>query len=61
MRLRLSAAWFAFLAARQVAQDGLACLAAGFVFGFSSYELAQLTSHINLAFIAAIPARNTPA
>jgi hypothetical protein len=49
------AAWTAFLLCRQV--TGRLCPSAvgGFVFGFSSYELAHLTAHPNFALVFPLP------
>ncbi len=50
------AAWFAFLLCRYVSRNWWASLAGGYVFGFSTYEIAQLTGHLNLVFIFLVPA-----
>ncbi len=49
------AAWGAYLAASELSRSLTAALAAGLIFGFSSYELSQLLGHLNLAFTAAVP------
>jgi len=49
------AAWGAYLAAYQLTSRLAPSVVAGLIFGYSSYELAQLLSHLNLAFVAAVP------
>ncbi len=49
------ACWGAYLAGFELTEDYLAALAAGLVFGFSSYMLGQLLDHLNLCFIFAVP------
>lgn len=50
------AAWFAFLLCRRITGSVGAALAGGWLFGFSSYLLGQLTGHPNLALIFLLPA-----
>lgn len=49
------AAWCAFRLCRYLTGNGWASLAGGYVFGFSSYEIAQLSGHVNLVVIFAVP------
>ena len=49
------AAWTAYLLFRHVTGTFWPSLVGGFLFGFSSYELAQMTSHLTLALIFPIP------
>jgi len=49
------AAWTAFLLCRYVTGAFWASLVGGYLFGFSSYELAQMTAHLNLALIFPVP------
>jgi hypothetical protein len=49
------AAWTAFLLCRQVTGQLRPSAMGGFVFGFSSYELAHLTAHPNFALVFPIP------
>jgi hypothetical protein len=48
-------AWTAYLLCRHVTRDELASLAGGFVYGFSSYELAQSLGHLHASFAAVPP------
>ncbi|WP_298224502.1 hypothetical protein [Acidocella sp.] len=48
-------AWTAFLLARQITHDWRASLIGGYLFGFSSYELAQLLGHLNLDLTFLVP------
>ena len=50
------AAWFAYLLCRHVTRDFAAALIGGFLFGFSSYEMGQDMSALNLAVIFCVPA-----
>ncbi len=49
------AAFTAYLLCRRLAQRELPAVAGGYLFGFSSYEFAQLTGHLNLVLIFLIP------
>jgi hypothetical protein len=49
------AAWGAFLLCRHVSKAFWPSVAGGFLFGFSSYELAQMTTHLDLSLIFVIP------
>jgi hypothetical protein len=49
------AAWTAYLLFRHVTGAFWPSLVGGYLFGFSSYELAQMTAHLNLALIFPIP------
>ncbi|MGC9272151.1 hypothetical protein [Acidiphilium sp.] len=49
------AAWTAYLLSREITRDDVAALLAGFLFGFSSYEIGQTLGHLNLDTIALIP------
>ncbi len=48
-------AWTGFLLARHLTRDWAASLVAGYLFGFSSYELGQLMGHMNLDITFVIP------
>jgi hypothetical protein len=48
-------AWSAFLLARHLTKDWPAALLAGYLFGFSSYELGHMIAHLNLETIWLIP------
>lgn len=48
-------AWTAFLLARYLTRDWWASLVAGYLFGFSSYELGQLLGHLNLDMTFLVP------
>jgi hypothetical protein len=48
-------AWTAYLLCRHVTGRPLPSLAGGYLFGFSSYELAQMTAHLNLAVVFLVP------
>jgi hypothetical protein len=50
------AAWFAYLLCHHLTQDFRAALIGGFLFGFSSYEMAQSTGALNLTIIFCVPA-----
>lgn len=47
-------AWAAFLLTRHITRDFGASLIGGYIFGFSTYELAHLRGHMNL-YVAFIP------
>jgi hypothetical protein len=49
------AAWTAFLLCREVTRHGVAALAGGYLFGFSSYTLGQTLNHVNLALSFLLP------
>jgi hypothetical protein len=49
------AAWTAFILCRHVTGAFWASIAGGYLFGFGSYELAQMTAHLNLALIFPVP------
>ncbi|HEV8421299.1 MAG TPA: hypothetical protein VGR13_08095, partial [Actinomycetota bacterium] len=49
------AGWTAYLLCRHVTAAFWPSLFGGYLFGFSSYELAQMTAHLNLALIFPIP------
>lgn len=49
------AAWGAYLAADTLTGRLGPSLVAGLIFGFSSYETAQLLGHLNLAFVVMVP------
>jgi hypothetical protein len=49
------AAWGAFLLCRHLTRRTWPSVVGGYVFGFSSYELAHLTAHLNLSMIFALP------
>jgi hypothetical protein len=49
------AAWTTFLLVASLTEDRMAALPAGYVFGFSSYELGQLIGHLNLDLIFLVP------
>jgi hypothetical protein len=48
-------AWTAFLLCRQITGRFGPSLVGGYLFGFSTYELGQLTGHPNLALVALVP------
>jgi hypothetical protein len=48
-------AWTAFLLSRRVTGRFAPSLVGGYLFGFSTYELGQLSGHPNLAFVALVP------
>jgi hypothetical protein len=48
-------AWTAYLLCRRVTGKFAPSLVGGFLFGFSTYELGQLTGHPNLALLALVP------
>jgi hypothetical protein len=48
-------AWTAFLLARYLSRNWVASLLAGYIFGFSSYELGHILGHLNLDTIFLIP------
>jgi hypothetical protein len=50
------AAWTAYFLCRHVTRDFWASLIGGFLFGYSSYEMAQDLSPLNLAVIFCVPA-----
>jgi hypothetical protein len=49
-------AWFAYLVCFQLTRRLAASLLGGFLFGFSTYEMAQDTSALNLSMIFCVPA-----
>jgi hypothetical protein len=49
------AAWGAYLLCRHVTGAFWPSVVGGYLFGFSSYELAQMTAHLNLALIFPVP------
>jgi hypothetical protein len=49
------AAWTAFALCRHVTRAFWPSLLGGYVFGFSSYQLAQMTDHLNLSLVFPIP------
>ena len=50
------AGWFAFRLCRYLCGKWLPSVIGGYVFGFSSYQVAQMTSHLNLVVIFLVPA-----
>ncbi len=48
-------AWTAFLLCRQVTDAPWPALAGGYLFGFSTYVLGQLTGHIHVVFVPLVP------
>jgi hypothetical protein len=48
-------AWSAFLLARYLTRDTAASLIAGYLFGFSSYELSEMIGHLNLDVTFIVP------
>jgi hypothetical protein len=48
-------AWTAFLLCRRLTGTFAPSLVGGYLFGFSTYELGQLSGHPNLAFVALVP------
>ncbi len=49
------AAWTGFLLARSITRDWSASLVAGYLFGFSSYELSKIIGQLNLNLIWLLP------
>ena len=49
------AAWMGYFLCLYIAREPLAALIGGFLFGFSSYEMAQDTAALNLSFTACVP------
>jgi hypothetical protein len=49
------AAWTGFLLFRSMTGAFLPSLLGGYLFGFSSYELAHLTAHLNLSMVFLVP------
>ena len=49
------AAWTAFLLCRYVTNSFWPSFAGGYLFGFSTYELAHLTAHLNLSMVFLVP------
>jgi hypothetical protein len=49
------AGWAAFLLCRHATKSFWPSIVGGYLFGFSSYELAQMTAHLNLALIFPVP------
>ena len=52
----VASAWFAYRLCLALAQDPLAALLGGFLFGFSTYEMAQDFAVLNLSFTCFVPA-----
>jgi hypothetical protein len=50
-----TAAWMAFLLCRQVRRSFWPALIGGYVYGFSSYMLGQMLSHLYLTLVFAVP------
>lgn len=48
-------AWTGYLMARYVTRDTSSSLIAGYLFGFSSYELGEMLAHLNLDMIFVVP------
>jgi hypothetical protein len=48
-------AWTGFLLARYLTRDTPASFIGGYLFGFSSYELGEITAHLNLNLIFVVP------
>jgi hypothetical protein len=48
-------AWTGFLLARYLTRDTSASFIAGYLFGFSSYELGEMLGHLNLNMIFVVP------
>src|ERR1700730_8829133 len=48
-------AWMAFLLARYVTRDTAASIIGGYLFGFSSYEVAKMLGHLNLNLTFVVP------
>jgi hypothetical protein len=48
-------AWTAFLLAHYLSRRWLPSLLAGYLFGFSSYELGQMMGHLNLVLVFLVP------
>jgi len=49
------AGWTAFLLCRQVTDRFWPSVLGGYLFGFSAYELAQMTAHLNLSLVFPVP------
>jgi hypothetical protein len=49
------AAWTAFLLARSLTKRFWPALVAGYLFGFSAYEIGQSTGHLNLTLVFLVP------
>jgi hypothetical protein len=49
------AAWTAFLLARWLTGEFWPAIVAGFLFGFSAYEIAQTQGHLNLSLVFLVP------
>jgi hypothetical protein len=49
------AAWCTYLLCRELASGSPAALAGGLVFGFGSYETAEMLNHLNLALVFTLP------
>jgi hypothetical protein len=47
--------WAAFLVARRVTGSFWASLAGGYLFGFSTYQVAQMWGHVNLGVVFPVP------
>jgi hypothetical protein len=50
-----AAAWSNFLLVRYLTRDSLAALIAGYIFGFSTYEICHTLGHLSLTLIFPIP------
>lgn len=49
------AAWAAYLVCSRITRSFLASFAGGYLFGFSTYEVAQMHGHVNLVLIFPVP------
>ncbi len=49
------AAWAAYLACSRITRSFFPSLAGGYLFGFSTYEVAQMHGHLNLVLIFPVP------
>jgi hypothetical protein len=52
----IASAWFMYRLCLVITDDARAALLGGILFGFSAYEMAQDTAHLNLSFTFFIPA-----
>jgi len=50
-----TAAWTAFLLCRRLSGRSAAAFAGGLLFGFGTYESAEMVNHLNLALVALLP------
>lgn len=50
-----TAAWTAFLLCRHLASNAPAAFAGGLLFGFGTYESAEMVNHLSLALVALLP------